>query len=169
MYSCGCSKVIKKLFNGSGLDENTINLIQLTIESQIDSGINEKILLGISEFLEKVPEDNFHIFESSVITSTGEKISCVQIDTLIHELTYGGKISASNKIKLEKFIKDWFLSSTIFKNRYFPNVFVETKYLSNGYFTEEKISVPGYTKDDIIYLIVLVWKFIMTIQAEVVY
>nr|AEX63303.1 hypothetical protein mv_L1101 [Moumouvirus Monve] len=81
---------------------------------------------------------NFHVFKSSsILVNTTENVSrrniysgavnntLEQIDTLIYELTNGGKISASNKIRLYEFIKNWFLSSKNFKNKYFPNIFVK--------------------------------------------
>ncbi|UFX99712.1 hypothetical protein QKC54_gp1051 [Megavirus baoshan] len=170
MNSTGCSNVIAKLFSGAQLDEETLGLIQSTIESQINSDLDGKVLNSISKFLTKVPEETFKLFESSAIaTDSKESVQCVRFPTLISELTDGGRLSVSNKIKLGNYVKAWYFDSHTITDKRNTKVLVDTKSMKNGRVVKEKIAVLKYTRHDLIYLIVLIWKFITTMEAEIAY
>ncbi|AVL94452.1 hypothetical protein ma65 [Moumouvirus australiensis] len=170
MNSTGFSNAIEKLFAGANIDELTFELIQTSLESLINSELDEKVLSSVSKYLTKIPENNFGFFESSALTmNTKEKISCVRIPTIIFELTDGGRLSVSNKIKLGNYIKNWYLESQTFSGKKYSKVLIDTKSMKNGRIMEEQIPVLRYTREDLIYLLVLTWKFIKPLEFELAY
>lgn len=167
----GCNQVIAKLFANSGLDSITIDFIQTVIDSQVSlHSVDAKVLYRITQFLDKIPEADFALFESSVLEAdTKQVVTCIRIPTLISELTNGGKMSARNKIDLGNSIKNFFCSSDLFKNRVHSKVLVPTRCLKNGCVVDDTIPVVRYTRNDLIYLIVLVWRFILRREVDVSY
>ncbi len=167
----GCNQVITKLFANSSVDEITVDFIRTVIESQVSlHPVDVKVLYKITQFLDKIPEANFAFLESTAKTlDATQDITCIRIPTLISELTDGGKMSARNKIDLGNSIKTFFCSSDLFKNRVQSKVLVPTRCLKNGCVVDDTIAVVKYTRNDLIYLIVLVWRFIVRREAEVCY
>ncbi|ANB50217.1 hypothetical protein [Powai lake megavirus] len=171
MNSTGCNQVITELFANSGVDEITVDFIRTVIESQVSlHSVDVKVLYKITQFLDKIPEANFAFLESTAKTlDAAQEITCVRIPTLITELTGGGRMSARNKIDLGNSIKTFFCSSDLFKNRVHSKVLIQTKCLKNGCVVDDTIPVVRYTRNDLIYLIVLVWRFIVQREGEVCY
>nr|WBF71182.1 hypothetical protein [Megavirus caiporensis] len=167
----GCNQVISQLFANSSVDEITVDFIRTVIESQVSlHSVDAKVLYRITQFLDKIPEANFAFLESTAKTlDATQETTCVRIPTLISELTDGGKMSARNKIELGNSIKTFFCSNDLFKKRVHSKVLVPTRCLKNGCVVDDTIPVVRYTRNDLIYLIVLVWRFIVQREAEVCY
>ncbi|BCS83691.1 hypothetical protein QLL95_gp0432 [Cotonvirus japonicus] len=167
----GSHQVIAKLFANSDLPDKTINFIQVSIQSQMSRTSPElEVLYCISQYLDDVPEENFSFIESTASTlDKNQTVECIRIPTLISELTDGGRLSKSNKIDLGNKIKTFFCSNDLFKNRIHSKVLIQTKSLQHGRIVEEVIPVVRYTRKDLIYMIVLVWRFILQRQDEICY
>ncbi|BCS83694.1 hypothetical protein QLL95_gp0429 [Cotonvirus japonicus] len=170
-FITGCHQVITKLFKDSDVDGKTINLIQTVIASQVSCpSVEPMILHSISQFLEEIPEENFCFIESNVsLVDAKEIVKCIHIPTLIHALTDGGRMSKSNEIDLGNIIEKFFYSNDLFVNKLHPKVIVQTKSLKNGCLVNEFIPFVKYTRHDLIYMIVLVWRYILQRQDEVCY
>ncbi|AKI79847.1 hypothetical protein QJ850_gp852 [Acanthamoeba polyphaga mimivirus] len=157
----GCASFVSRLFAGSTLDEKVINLIVDSAESQALRRLESpspKVLLSLSKFISDISEENLtHLEEDAMDSKTGKLVKCIRFPTLVTELTGGGKISVDSKKLLGTEVLQWFRMHHDVKR---TKIIVKAPIFSDGRKLFTQHEAIRYTRDDLLMLIVLTWRFL---------
>ncbi|AKI80768.1 hypothetical protein [Acanthamoeba polyphaga mimivirus] len=157
----GCASFVSRLFAGSTLDEKVIDLLVDSVESQglrrLESP-SPTVLRSLSKFISDIPEENLTSLEEDAMdTKTGELVKCIRFPTLVTELTGGGKISVESKKLLGTEVLNWFRVQHDVRR---TKIIVKAPIFSDGRKLSTQHEAIRYTREDVLMLIVLTWRFL---------
>lgn len=157
----GCASFVSRLFAGSTLEKRVIDLIVNSVESQALRRLESpspSVLRSLSKFISDIPEENLAALEEDAKdTKTGELVKCIRLPTLVTELTGGGKISVECKKLLGTDVLTWFRMHHDIKR---SKIIVKAPIFSDGRKLSTQHEAIRYTRDYVLMLIVLTWRFL---------
>lgn len=157
----GCASFVSRLFAGSTLEKRVIDLLVNSVESQALRRLESpspSVLRSLSKFISDIPEENLAALEEDAKdTKTGELVKCIRFPTLVTELTGGGKIGVECKKLLGTEVLTWFRMHHDVKR---SKIIVKAPIFSDGRKLATQHEAIRYTRDDLLMLIVLTWRFL---------
>ncbi|AAV50406.1 hypothetical protein [Acanthamoeba castellanii mimivirus] len=171
--SISCANLLRKLFSGSFFEDKIIDFLATTLDDQAGSSeIDFKLLLTISDdFFSVISEKNFLMIESEAHKIDSPfPLKCVRFPKLISELSDGGSMRAKNKKALGLFVKNSLSTFGLYTDKKWEKVLIETKTFDHkkrvSY--DDTIKITWYTRNDLVYLIVLTLKYLLLNQKDII-